>query len=606
MEPQKMSELTENQNPDVALNADTQVSEPAQKAEKEETIVVVPETKEAIVEAVEKALEKPIDEVKVEIAQLKAAFYAIKKQEIEEEKVAFLALGNEIAAFAQKPDALEDKLKELLASYKEKRAEHLAAIEAEKNENLQKKQDILAKLGEIVADTDNINKHYSKFQQLQQDFKSVGEVPAPNVTQLWKEYQLVTEQFYDLLKINKDLRDYDFKKNLEAKEALCEQAEALGAENDIIAAFKKLQALHEQWREIGPVAQDLRDQIWQRFKDASTLINKKHQSFFEERKEREKENEEAKTALCEKIEAIDLAVLKSYAAWEKATDEIKDLQEDWKKLGFAAHKVNVALFARFRKTCDEFFAKKAEFFKTLKEESAANLQKKIALCEKAEALKDSTDWKKTANELVAIQKEWKTIGPVAKKYSDNVWKRFITACDYFFEQKEKQTSNIHKEEHANLDAKKEIIAALSKLVETESENNAGAQVKDLMAKWRGIGHVPFKEKDKIYNEYQVLVKKAYDKFDLKEVRARLSNFESSVEEIADDSDKLYREREKLVRKSEQKQNELKTFENNMLFFTAKSKSGNSILKDMERRIASVKEELLMLEKKIDLIDSKLQ
>lgn len=601
-----MSELTENQNPDVALNADTQVSEPAQKAEKEETIVVVPETKEAIVEAVEKALEKPIDEVKVEIAQLKAAFYAIKKQEIEEEKVAFLALGNEIAAFAQKPDALEDKLKELLASYKEKRAEHLAAIEAEKNENLQKKQDILAKLGEIVADTDNINKHYSKFQQLQQDFKSVGEVPAPNVTQLWKEYQLVTEQFYDLLKINKDLRDYDFKKNLEAKEALCEQAEALGAENDIIAAFKKLQALHEQWREIGPVAQDLRDQIWQRFKDASTLINKKHQSFFEERKEREKENEEAKTALCEKIEAIDLAVLKSYAAWEKATDEIKDLQEDWKKLGFAAHKVNVALFARFRKTCDEFFAKKAEFFKTLKEESAANLQKKIALCEKAEALKDSTDWKKTANELVAIQKEWKTIGPVAKKYSDNVWKRFITACDYFFEQKEKQTSNIHKEEHANLDAKKEIIAALSKLVETESENNAGAQVKDLMAKWRGIGHVPFKEKDKIYNEYQVLVKKAYDKFDLKEVRARLSNFESSVEEIADDSDKLYREREKLVRKSEQKQNELKTFENNMLFFTAKSKSGNSILKDMERRIASVKEELLMLEKKIDLIDSKLQ
>ena len=606
MEPQKMSELTENQNPDVALNAETEVSVPAQNAESEEIVVVVPKTKEAIVEAVEKALEKPANQVKVEIAQMKAAFYAIRKQEIEEEKTAFLALGNEVAAFAQKPDALEDKLKELLVAYKEKRAEHLAAVEAERNENLQKKQDILAKLGEIVADTDNINKHYNKFQQLQQDFKNVGEVPAPNVTQLWKEYQLVTEQFYDLLKINKDLRDYDFKKNLEAKEGLCEQAETLSIENDIVVAFKKLQALHDQWREIGPVAPDLRDQLWQRFKEASTAVNKKHQSFFEERKEREKENEVAKTALCEKIEAIDLTVLKNYAAWEKATDEIKSLQEDWKKLGFAAHKVNIALFARFRKTCDEFFAKKAEFFKSLKEESAANLQKKISLCERAEVLKESTDWKKTATELIAIQKEWKTIGPVAKKYSDNVWKRFITACDYFFEQKEKQTSNIHKEEHANLDAKKEVIAALTELLETESVENAGAKVKELMAKWRNIGHVPFKEKDKIYNEYQALVKKAYDKFDLKEVRARLSNYESSVDEIADDGDKLYKEREKLIRKYEQKQNELKTFENNMLFFTAKSKSGNSILKDMERRIASIKEDLSMLEKKVNLIDSKMQ
>ena len=604
MEPQNMSDSNEVKNPDVALNED--VVKASESVENAEAVVNVPETKDAIVEAVEKALEKPVEEAKVEIAQLKSAFYAIRKQEIEEEKAAFLALGNEIAAFAQKPDALEDKLKELLAAFKEKRAEHLAAIEAERNENLQKKQDILAQLGEIVADTDNINKHYNKFQQLQQDFKNVGEVPAPNVTQLWKEYQLVTEQFYDLLKINKDLRDYDFKKNLEAKEALCEQAEALQNENDVVTAFKSLQALHDQWREIGPVAPDLRESLWQRFKDASTVINKKHQAFFEERKEREKENEDAKTALCEKIEAIDLTGLKSYAAWEKATEEIKALQEEWKKLGFAAHKINVALFARFRKTCDEFFAKKAEYFKSLKEEAAANLQKKIALCEKAESLKDSTDWKKTANEFVAIQKEWKTIGPVAKKYSDSVWKRFIGACDYFFEQKEKQTSNVHKEEHANLDAKKEIIASLAELVETEDVENPGAQVRELMAKWRQIGHVPFKDKDKIYNEYQALVKKAYDKFDLKEVRARLSNYETSVDEIADDGDKLYKEREKLLRKYEQKQNELRTFENNMLFFTAKSKSGNSLLKDMERRIASIKEELSMLEKKIELIDSKMQ
>ena len=612
MEPYEVSEVSENTNPDVTLNAATTeaqnttdsatVTEPEANEKTTEDVAAAPAcamTKEEILAELEQAVEGPVDEVKDKIAQLKSAFYSLKKDETPAEGEAT----NEPAAEA---DPAEEKFKELNARYKERRALHIAEVEALKQANLDKKNDILHQLEAIVADTDNINKQYNHFQQLQQEFKAIGDVPAENVTQLWKSYQLVTESFYDRLKINKDLRDYDFKKNLEVKEDLCTLAEALDTDNDIVNAFKKLQELHEQWRETGPVSPEIREEIWQRFKAASTAINKKYQTFFESRKEKEKENEAAKTALCERLEAIDMATLKSYAAWDKATEEIKALQEEWKKLGFAPRKVNVELFARFRKTCDEFFARKAEYFKSMKEEATSNLQKKIALCEKAEALKDSTDWKKTSDELIAIQKEWKTIGSVAKRHSDAVWKRFISACDYFFEQKEKQTSSIHKEEHANLEAKKKIIAKLNELLAAEAPENPAATVRELMNSWRGIGHVPYKEKDAIYNEYQDAVKKAYDKFDIREVKAKISSYETSVEQLGGDSNKLLREREKIMRRYEQKQNELKTFENNMLFFTAKSKSGNSILKEMEKKIANIREELSLIEKKIEVIDSKLQ
>ena len=625
MELREMSESCENQEKDVTLNNEPGIENAGNTVENnsEETTVqtTVADVKEGekttkktdyssldkheLVSALENLLEQPVDTIRDDVNQIKLAFYAIRNAEIAKEKEEFLEKGNEETAFAAKEDEVEAKFKELLNQIKEKRAEFNAEQEAARVANLESKRKIIAEIEAIVADPDNINKQYNRVQQLQQEFKAIGEVPAVNATDMWKSYQKATENFYDLLKMNKELRDYDFKKNLEAKQMLCTEAEELNKCEDVVLAFRKLQDLHNQWREIGPVAKELREELWARFKEASAVINKKYQSFFEQRKEKEKENESAKVALCEKIEAIDTSALKSYAKWDEATKTIIALQEEWKKLGFAARKVNADLFARFRKACDEFFARKAEFFKAMKEELAANLEKKTALCEKAEALKDSTDWKKTADELVALQKEWKTIGPVVKKHSDAVWKRFITACDYFFDQKNKQTSSVRQTEHANLKAKREIIVSIKNLLESNGDNAESAKkVRELMKQWQGTGHVPFKEKDKIYNEYRDAINAAFDKFDMKEVRANLSNFESSISQLSD-QDKIYRERERLVRTYEQKCNELKTYENNLGFFNAQSKGGNSMLKEVERKIQKIKDDLALLEQKIKLVDEKL-
>ncbi len=562
-------------------------------------------TKEELVKALEELVEKPFDEVKDEVPQIKAAFFAVRKEEQAREKAEFLAAGNDEAAFAAKDDACEARIKELLQQLKEKKAAYNAQLEAVKKQNLDKKRKIIDEINNISADADNINKQFSHVQELQQEFKAIGEVPAPNVTDIWKEYQMAVERFYDLLKMNKELRDYDFKKNLEIKQQLCAEAEALDDESSIVDAFKKLQELHNTWRETGPVAKELREGLWARFKAASAAVNKKYQAFFEERKQSEKANADAKTALCEKIEAIDTAALKTYAAWTDATDSIIALQNEWKKLGFASKKVNNALFARFRKSCDEFFALKAEFFKKTREELAANLAKKTELCEKAEALMDSTDWKKATDSLVELQKEWKTIGPVVKKHSNAVWKRFHTACDHFFDAKKKKVSGVHAVEHANLKSKNEIVASINALVEQEDADAAEAakQVRELMAKWQEVGHVPYKEKDKAYEAYRAAVDKAYDKFDMKATRARLANFESSIAKMGS-GDKVQRERERLVRTYEQRSSELKTYENNLGFLSARSKAGNTIVKEMERKIAKIKEDLAMLEKKIKVIDEK--
>lgn len=560
--------------------------------------------KSQLVDELEKLLAYPVESVKDRVAQIKAAFFALRKDEIAAEKEAFLAKGNEESAFAPIEDDIEQKIKELLADFKVKRAEFNAEQDAVRQSNLEAKNKIIEEIKTISQDTDNINRQFSHVQQLQQEFKAIGEVPSTSITEVWKAYQQAIENFYDLLKINKELRDYDFKKNLEIKQQLCESAEALDEETDVIAAFKKLQALHDKWRETGPVAKEIREQLWARFKTASSLINKKHQSFFEERKASEKENADAKTALCEEIEKIQTDGLKTYAAWDEVTKQIIGLQEEWKKLGFASRKVNTALFTRFRKSCDEFFAQKAAFFKSMKEELAANLAKKIELCEKAEALKDSTNWKETTDQLIALQKEWKKIGPVVKKHSDAVWKRFIGACDYFFEQKKKQTSSQRSIEHDNLKAKKELIAELNAILESEEEvEDAPQKIRDLMTKWQSIGHVPYKEKDKIYASYKEAIDKAFEKFDMKAIRSRLSNFENSLNQSG--SDKVYHEREKLVRVFEQKCNELKTYENNMGFFNARSKSGNSIVKEMERKISNLKDEIALLEQKIKIIDEKI-
>ena len=602
----QVTELSE-QKPEVAAAVTeevvNQVSE-TQKVSEESLTNYAAMDKKQLVEVLQNLAQQPVNEVKEDVVRVRVAFAAIRKEELAKEKEAFIAKGNEEAAFAPAADELEEQFKSLYAEIKEKRAAYNAAQDALKAENLAKKREIISKINEIAEDADNVNRQYSTVQQLQQDFKAIGEVPSENDTEVWKSYQVAVERFYDLLKMNKELRDYDFKKNLEQKQALCAEAEALDEEADIVDAFKKLQQLHTSWREIGPVSKEIREELWTRFKNASAVINKKYQSFFEERKANEKKNAEGKEALCVKIEAISTDNLKTYAAWDEATKAIIGLQEEWKKLGFASRKVNTELFARFRKSCDEFFAKKAEFFKRMKDELAANLAKKIELCEKAEALKDSTEWKKTTDALIALQKEWKTVGPVVKKHSDAVWKRFIAACDAFFEEKKKQNVNVHSVEHENLKQKKDIIAQINSILENKETEDAPNKVRELMKKWQEVGHVPYKEKDKVYAEYKAAIDKAFEQLDMKAKKARMANFANSINQMSD-TGKVYHERERLVRAYEMKSQELKTCENNLGFFNAQSKSGNSLVKEMERKIANIKEEIAMLEQKIKLIDEKI-
>lgn len=602
----QVTELSE-QKPEVAAAVTeevvNQVSE-TQKVSEESLTNYAAMDKKQLVEVLQNLAQQPVNEVKEDVVRVRVAFAAIRKEELAKEKEAFIAKGNEEAAFAPAADELEEQFKSLYAEIKEKRAAYNAAQDALKAENLAKKREIISKINEIAEDADNVNRQYSTVQQLQQDFKAIGEVPSENDTEVWKAYQVAVERFYDLLKMNKELRDYDFKKNLEQKQALCAEAEALDEEADIVDAFKKLQQLHTSWREIGPVSKEIREELWTRFKNASAVINKKYQSFFEERKANEKKNAEGKEALCVKIEAISTDNLKTYAAWDDATKAIIGLQEEWKKLGFASRKVNTELFARFRKSCDEFFAKKAEFFKRMKDELAANLAKKIELCEKAEALKDSTEWKKTTDALIALQKEWKTVGPVVKKHSDAVWKRFIAACDAFFEEKKKQNVNVHSVEHENLKQKKDIIAQINSILENKETEDAPNKVRELMKKWQEVGHVPYKEKDKVYAEYKAAIDKAFEQLDMKAKKARMANFANSINQM-NDTGKVYHERERLVRAYEMKSQELKTYENNLGFFNAQSKSGNSLVKEMERKIANIKEEIAMLEQKIKLIDEKI-
>lgn len=602
----QVTELSE-QKPEVAAAVTeevvNQVSE-TQKVSEESLTNYAAMGKKQLVEVLQNLAQQPVNEVKEDVVRVRVAFATIRKEELAKEKEAFIAKGNEEAAFAPAADELEEQFKSLYAEIKEKRAAYNAAQDALKAENLAKKREIISKINEIAEDADNVNRQYSTVQQLQQDFKAIGEVPSENDTEVWKAYQVAVERFYDLLKMNKELRDYDFKKNLEQKQALCAEAEALDEEADIVDAFKKLQQLHTSWREIGPVSKEIREELWTRFKNASAVINKKYQSFFEERKANEKKNAEGKEALCVKIEAISTDNLKTYAAWDEATKAIIGLQEEWKKLGFASRKVNTELFARFRKSCDEFFAKKAEFFKRMKDELAANLAKKIELCEKAEALKDSTEWKKTTDALIALQKEWKTVGPVVKKHSDAVWKRFIAACDAFFEEKKKQNVNVHSVEHENLKQKKDIIAQINSILENKDAEDAPNKVRELMKKWQEVGHVPYKEKDKVYAEYKAAIDKAFEQLDMKAKKARMANFANSINQMSD-TGKVYHERERLVRAYEMKSQELKTYENNLGFFNAQSKSGNSLVKEMERKIANIKEEIAMLEQKIKLIDEKI-
>lgn len=566
-------------------------------------------SREEILERVRAIVDSPIEEVKDEIENLKQNYYKVKRAETEAAFKAHIEQGLAEADFVPEFDAYEEPLKELLTAFKERKALYIQEQEKQREANLARKNELLAELETIVTMPDDVGKQYQRVQQIQQEFKTPTDLPAQAVTDLWKRYQNLTEQFYDLLKINKELRDYDFKKNLEQKELLCKSAEDLADVEDVVAAFKQLQLLHNEWREIGPVAKELRDDIWNRFKDASTVINKRHQAFFESRKEQETQNENAKTALCEEIEQIIeiLPTLDNYNAWDEKTRAILQLQERWKTIGFASRKNNTSLFERFRQSCDKFFVAKAEYFKSAKENMNANLEKKRALCEKAEALKDSTDWKATGDVLVALQKEWKEIGPVAKKYSDAVWKRFNEACDYFFEQKKKAFSSTRETENANFQAKKAVIARLAAIDDTIDDESARAIIKEATTEWNSIGHVPYREKDKIYKEYQALLDALYGRFNKNRNRSRMANFTNSLQQLGEGgNDRLYREREKLARSYEMKKNEIQTYENNKGFFSLSSTRAESLLQDLDRKIKKLHEEMELIEQKINLIDEKLQ
>jgi hypothetical protein len=565
-----------------------------------------PSSKEEVIARLEEIASRPgADISREEVTRLRQVFHALRKTELLAEKDAFVAAGNEEQDFLPTLDPLEERLGELLNSIKETKAEFISQQEDARRTNLARKRDIINELDEMAADTDNVNRHFTRFRELSQTFKEIGEVPPTDATKVWRDYQAAVERFYDQLKVNKDLRDYDFRKNLEMKQLLIEEAVKLEEETDVIAAFRRLQELHEKWRDVGPVAKELRDEIWNKFKDASAIINKKYQTFFEERKERERMNEEKKTAICVRVEAIDFSTLTSHTAWEQATQEILSAQEDWKKLGFASKKINNALFARFRKTCDDFFAAKGEYFRQMRDVRNNNLERKIALCERAEALKESTDWKKTSEELAELQKEWKTVGHVDKKHSDAVWHRFLDACDYFFDRRKKATSGQRRTERENLRAKEEVLTNLKAIAEDTPRDEAIAKVKELQAAWQGIGHVPFRDKDRVNDEYRELVAKLYDQFDIREKRARMDAFAGNIRDMQGDENRLGRERERLVRSLEQKRAEIKTYENNLGFFNVTSNSGNALLRDMERKIEHLKEDLKTLEEKIRLIDENL-
>ena len=592
------------ETPEIDATADVEAND---TAEADAAIAAGKLTKEEILAKLTELVETSVETSRGEVEALKQAYYKIRRNEVEELKKVFIADGGEEKDFTAPADETENKIKDLLTSYKEKRAAILAEEERVKAANYALKLQLIDQLKELCESQDDFNKLYNSFKDIQQRWKEVKAVPQEHVNELWKNYQIYTEKFYDIIKINNQFRDYDFKKNLELKTALCETVEKLGNEPDVISAFHQLQKLHQQWREIGPVAKELREDLWARFKAASTVINKRHQEHFEKLKAKEQENLDAKTVICEQIEAIDFSALKSFKDWEEKNKEVIGLQEKWKTIGFAPKKYNVKIFERFRHACDDFFKKKGEFFKSLKEGMNENLEKKKALCEKAEALKDSTDWKVTADALTKLQKEWKTIGPVAKKHSDAIWKRFITACDYFFEQKNKATSSQRSVETENMEKKKALIEKLSAIDESMDTEEASTLVRDLMKEWNSIGHVPFKEKDKLYKQYHGIIDQLFDRFNINASNKKLSNFRSNISNIqGSGTQSLYREREKLVRTYENMKNELQTYENNLGFLTSTSKKGSSLLTELNRKVDKLKADLELVLQKIKVIDESLK
>ena len=567
-------------------------------------------SKDEMVDKLAALVESSVEGVRSEVEALKQAYYKLRHNEVEEQKRAFVAAGGEEADFVVPQEETEGKIKALLTVYKEKRAAILAEEERVKAANYALKLQLLDQLKALSESQEDFNKQYSAFKDIQQRWKEIKLVPQEYANELWRSYQAYSEHFYDLIKINNQMREYDFKKNLELKTALCEAVERLATEPDVLSAFHQLQKMHQQWREIGPVAKELREELWARFKAASIVVNKRHQAHFEKMKEAEVANLKAKTAICEEVEAIDCAALKSVKDWDEKSKEVVAAQEKWRTIGYAPKKHNQKIFDRFRKACDLFFEQKSVFFKQFKAEAQKNLEAKRALCEQAEALKDSTDWKATSEKLIALQKEWKTTGgPMNRKRIDALWKRFNAACDYFFDQKKKSLAPQKAVEESNLAAKKALIEQINQLDEQLEPNEATAKLKAFMTEWNQIGFVPLRDKDKIQKAYREALDKQFDRLKVDQNDRKIQAFRTNLSEMNSGEkgkNRLFNERDKLLRQYERMKNELQTYENNIGFLSISSKGGGGLLKDLERKIESLKADMALIVKKIDAIDENLE
>ena len=560
-------------------------------------------SKKEIVERIKTIADSEETPEKAEIDHLKTSFYRLHVAEREAQQKAYLEAGGEPEKYQVMPDEEEEAFKAAMAVIKEKRQKAFLEQEDLKQENLKKKEAIIEKIKTMATTPEEANSNFQEFKVLQQEWKTIKPVPAEKVNELWRNYQLYVEQYYDLLNLNREAREYDFKKNLEKKTQLCEAAEKLADESDVISAFHQLQDLHQEYRETGPVEKELREQVWQRFKAASTVINKRHQQHFEEIRAEEEENLVKKTALCEKIEDIVKQERKNTSDWDSQSKEIIALQQEWKTIGFTPQKMNTKIFERFRAACDEFFTKKGEYFKELKEKYAENAKRKQELVEKAQALKDSTDWKKTSDKLIALQKEWKTIGMVPKRLGDQLWEDFLAACNHFFEARNAVYADERNEERENLAKKNEIIEKLKQLAEGAVEN-LQEEMRKLTDEFNSIGHVPFKEKDKMFKEYHETLDKLYKTLNIKASRRRMDNFRNNLKKVAQRGENaIDNERGRLMRRFEQLKQEINTYENNLGFLNISSKKGNSLIDDMNRRVQKLKDELAETKQKIKTIDA---
>lgn len=559
-------------------------------------------TKQEVVERLKEIAASDEAPVKDEIDLLKTVFYKLHIAEREARLKEYIDGGGNPETYQVVPDQDEETFKAQMAVIREKRAQIMQQQEAEKQANLEKKLEIIEKIKAMTTSPDEAGKSYNEFKELQQQWKDIKNVPADKANELWRNYQLYVEQFYDLLKLNSEAREYDFKKNLEMKTKLCEAAEKLSDEEDVISAFHQLQELHQQYREIGPVAKELREEVWARFKAASTVINKRHQQHFEDLRAKEEENLARKTALCEKVEELGKVENKGAADWEKRSKEIIDIQNEWKTIGFAPQKMNVKIFERFRAACDDFFGRKAEYFKALKVTFSENIEKKKALVEKAQALADSTDWKATSDKLIALQKEWKTVGMVPKKIGDQLWQEFLGACNKFFEARNAAGAGQRNEEHANLEKKKGIIEQLKALAENAAEATK-EKVQALTEEYNKVGHVPYKEKDKLYEAYHEVLDRIYKELNISTKRRRLNDFKANIKNVAKRGEEaLDNERGRLARRFEQLKQEIQTYENNLGFLNASSKKGNSLIDEMNRKVQHLRDDLELVRQKIKAID----